>query len=189
MQHKNRWLIGALLVGVLVGCASAPATRSEQGALEANADGTLRSMRSRDPSLNAVLSRAAGYVVFPSVTEGGFIVGGAGGVGVVYEHNRPIGYSELRAGSVGIQAGGQSYSQLVVFETPGALSRFRSGNFNLSANATATAIQTGAAANASFENGVAVFVEDQSGLMAGANVAGETMSFTQNRPTSTQQHH
>jgi lipid-binding SYLF domain-containing protein len=185
MLKQRLMMLSAMIAVMLAGCASAPTARPQQQALESNANGTLQAMVSRDPSLAPILASAAGYVVFPSVAQGGFIVGGEGGVGVAYEHNRPIGYSELRGGSVGLQAGGQSYAQIVVFQTPAAFARFRAGNFDLSANMAATALQTGAARSARFENGVAVFVDDQSGLMAGVSVAGESMTFTQNRPTAT----
>lgn len=179
---KNKSLMIGAVLALLAGCATAPTTRFEERALEAEADGTIEIMVARDPSLGPILASAAGYVVFPDVAQGGFIVGARTGVGVAYERSRQVGYSELRGGSVGLQAGGQSYAQLVVFQTPEALARFRAGNFDISAAATATAIQSGAAASASFERGVAVFVEGQSGLMAGVSVAGENMSFTQNRP-------
>jgi lipid-binding SYLF domain-containing protein len=180
LNHVSK--IAAVIVSLLAGCAHAPETRRQAAALESQADGTVASMTSQDPSLRPMLTRAAGYVVFPEVTEGGLVVGGRGGVGVVYAHDRQIGYAEMRAGTVGAQVGGQSYGQIVVFQTEAALSRFRAGNFDLSANVTATALQSGAAANARFENGVAVFVDDESGLMAGASVAGENMSFSRNRP-------
>jgi lipid-binding SYLF domain-containing protein len=175
-------MMSAVMMGMLAGCASAPETRPEQRALEANADGALERMVARDPTLNVVLANAAGYVVFPSVASGGLVVGAEGGVGVAYERNRPIGYSELRGASLGLQAGGQTYAQLVVFETPEALARFRTGNFDMSANLTATAINSGAGANVRFEDGVAVFIDDETGLMAGASLSGQNMSFTQNRP-------
>ncbi|AKF08603.1 hypothetical protein DB32_005752 [Sandaracinus amylolyticus] len=159
------------------GCASAPESRPDQRALEARADGALETMMARDTSLRPLLSRAAGYVVFPEVTEGGFIVGGAQSVGVVYENGRPTGYAELRGGTVGAQIGGQSYSQLVVFEDRQALQRLRAGNFDLTAGVTATAIQAGAAAQANFEGGTAVFIDSQSGLMAGATVGGESITY------------
>lgn len=182
-MQKRMLMTGGVILGLLVGCASAPATREERQTLEASASGTIDSMVARDPSLRGVLARAAGYVVFPDVNQGGFIVGGQGGGGVAYQGNRPIGYSELSGASVGLQAGGQSYSQLVVFETPEALARFREGTFEMSANAQATALDSGAAANAPFVDGVAVFISGQSGAMAGVSVAGENMSFTSNRPT------
>lgn len=182
MNKQKNWTIGAFLAIALLGCASAPETHEERASVETSAGNALTAMKSRDPSLNDVLANAAGYIVFPEVREGGFIVGGMGGVGVVYEGNRPIGFSELRAGSVGAQVGGQSYSQLVVFNTREALDRFRAGNFAMSANVTATAIRSGAGRTAHFDNGVAVFVEDQSGLMAGASLRGQNMSFTSNRP-------
>ncbi|UJR78778.1 YSC84-related protein [Sandaracinus amylolyticus] len=166
-----------LFASLVLGCASAPESRPDQRALEARADGAVQTMTARDPTLRPLLARSAGYIVFPEVTEGGFIVGGAQSVGVVYENGRPTGYAELRGGTVGAQIGGQSYSQLVVFDSREALNRMRAGNFDLTAGLTATAIQSGAAAQANFENGTAVFIDSQSGLMAGATVGGESISY------------
>lgn len=177
-RKKTTGFVLGLIATMFFGCASAPQTREDRSALEARADATVQSMVASDPSLGDVLARSAGYAVFPEIAEGGFVVGGAGGVGVVYERGRPIGYSELRAGTVGAQIGGQSYSEIIVFENRGALDRFRAGNFDLQAGLSATAVQSGAAARAQFENGVAVFVGGESGLMAAANVGGQSLNFT-----------
>lgn len=168
----------AVLASMLAACASAPESRPEQSALEARASAVVESMTARDPTLAAVLEDAAGYVVFPQVAEAGFIVGGSNGVGVLFQNGRPVGYSELYEGTLGLQLGGQSFSELVVFQNEGALDRFKAGNFDLTADVTAVAIQAGAAAGARFESGVAVFVDDQTGLMAGATLGGQTMSYS-----------
>lgn len=175
-MRKTSVVLGLIAV-MFVGCASAPEARPDQRALEARADGTIETFIARDPSMRQLLSQSAGYAVFPEIVEGGFVVGGSMGVGVVYQNERPVGYAELRAGSLGLQLGGQSFSQIVVFETTEALDRLRAGNFDMSAGVTATAIQSGAAASARFEGGTAVFVDDESGLMAGASVAGEQFTF------------
>jgi lipid-binding SYLF domain-containing protein len=171
-------LIGAVAgLLMLVGCASAPKSRQDQQAMDARAQATLQSMVASDPSLREVLDRSAGYVVFPSVGEGAALVGGAHGVGVVYENGRPIGFATLTQATVGAQLGGQTYSQLIVFQTPQALNRLKSGNFNLTASASATALTAGAAARADFEGGTAVFIQSQGGLMAAANVGGQQINF------------
>ena len=45
------------------------------------------------------------YALFPAVTKGGLVVGGARGQGVVYAQGRHVGYCDLTQGSVGAQAG------------------------------------------------------------------------------------
>jgi lipid-binding SYLF domain-containing protein len=176
-MRKMSVVILGLFVAAFFGCASAPSTRPDQRALEARAEATVSHFVTRDPTLRPLLAEAPGYVVFPEIASGGFVVGGEGGVGVVFEDGRPIGYAELQEANIGAQIGGQSYSQIIVFETQGALNRLKAGNFDLSANATATAITAGAAASTRFESGTAVFIDNQSGLMAGATVGGERIVF------------
>ena len=69
-------------------------------------------MRAEDPGLGELLRRSYGYALFPKVTKGGLGVGGAYGRGVVYERGRHVGYSDLSQASVGLQAGGQTFSEL-----------------------------------------------------------------------------
>lgn len=162
---------------MMVGCAHAPASRQGQQAMDARAQATLQAMVAKDPSLRDVLDRSAGYVVFPSIGEGAALVGGAHGVGVVYENGRPTGFATLNQASIGAQLGGQTYAELIVFQTPDALNRLKAGNFNLTASASATALTAGAAAQADFEGGTAVFIQSQGGLMAAANVGGQQISY------------
>src|SRR5271156_3721100 len=50
------------------------------------------------------------YAVFPTVGEGAFIVGGAGGKGGVFVGGRQVGESTMGQVSVGFQLGGKAYS-------------------------------------------------------------------------------
>jgi len=138
-----------------------------------------------------------GYAVFPTVGKGGFVVGGAHGDGRVYQQGRYIGDTSMTQVSVGYQLGGQAYSEMVFFEDSAALKLFESGNFSLSADASAVAITAsasasagtaGAAAGASgteshataaghYQNGMAVFTIAKGGLMYQAAVAGQKFSF------------
>ena len=96
---------------------------------------------------------------------------------MVYEQNQQIGYADVTQGSVGLQAGGQTYSELIVFENKEALDRFKKNQFEFGANASAVIAKTGAAANARFVNGVAVFVRPIAGAMAEAAVGGQRVTY------------
>lgn len=139
-----------------------------------------------------------GYAVFPTVGKGGFVIGGAYGEGRVYRQGRYIGNTSVTQVSVGMQLGGQAYSEMVFFQDPAALKLFESGNFSLSAEANAVAITAAASASAGtagteagasgnqrhaaatghYQNGVAVFTIAKGGLMYQAAVAGQKFSFT-----------
>src|SRR5581483_8785918 len=69
-----------------------------------------------------------GYAVFPTIGKGAFVVGGAHGTGRVYEHGRYVGDTSLTQVSVGFQAGGEGYSQIVFFEDKRAFDEFTKGN-------------------------------------------------------------
>ena len=160
-----------------VGCATAPRTQAERQSLVAESDATVASMSARDPSLRDLLDRSPGYAVYPNVGSAGAIVGGAYGRGVVFEDGEPVGFTELNQGSVGAIIGGQSFSQIIVFENDAAIGRMKSGNFDLGAEASAVALKAGIAANARFEDGVAVFQMPKGGLMATAAVNGQKINY------------
>ena len=160
-----------------VGCATAPRTQAERQSLVAESDAAVVSMTARDASLRDLLDRSPGYAVYPSVGSAGAIVGGAYGRGVVFEAGQPVGFTELNQGSVGAIIGGQSFSQIIVFENDAAIGRMKAGNFDVGAEASAVALKAGVAANARFEGGVAVFQMPKGGLMATAAINGQKINY------------
>jgi lipid-binding SYLF domain-containing protein len=114
---------------------------------------------------------------FPEITKGGLIVGGASGRGVVYEKGQHIGYADLTQVSVGLQAGGQTYSELIVFQDQAAMNRFKQNEMNFGANASAVLAENGAAADARFVDGVAVFVKPTVGAAAEASLGGQQITY------------
>jgi lipid-binding SYLF domain-containing protein len=172
--------LAVLLAAIAVaGCATAPPkTEAKRSALQDQAEATLRSMEAKDPTLAPTVSAAYGYAVFPTVTQGGAIVGGATGRGVAYQQGRMVGYVELNQASLGAQLGGRTFSELLVFNDPSAFSNLQSGNFAFGADASADAVTAGAAASARFEKGVAAFVMPQGGLMANLSLNGQKLSYT-----------
>lgn len=139
-----------------------------------------------------------GYAVFPTIGKGGLVVGGAHGTGHVYEKGKYIGNTSMTQISVGFQAGGQAYSQIIFFQDKRALDEFTKGNFEFEAGVSAVAITaaaggtagtTGASAGASggkkdattvgsdYYKGMAVFTIVKGGAMYQATVAGQKFTF------------
>ncbi len=169
--------LGIMLTGGLTGCATAPATEEGKADIRDEASTALAKAKRQDPTLVPVLNDAHGYAVFPTVGKGAAGVGGAYGKGVVYEYGNFIGYCDLSQASIGIQLGGQAYTEIIAFETREALNQFKNGNLAFDAQATAVALKSGAGANAKYNNGVAVFTTDESGLMAEASIGGQKFSY------------
>lgn len=141
----------------------------------------LANFKNVDPTIQGILDSAAGYAVFPNVGKGGFIIGGARGKGLVFEKGKVTGQATMTQASIGAQAGGQSFAELIVFEDTTALNNFKSSNFEMSAGVSAVAIRQGASQAAKYDHGVAVFTMAKKGLMAEAAVGGQKFKF---QPTS-----
>lgn len=124
-----------------------------------------------------LLDNSAGYAIFPNVGKGAYIVGGASGNGVVYKNNTIIGYADLKQVDVGLQAGGKAFVEVLFFETDADLEKFKEGNFELSASASAVILDKGASKNIDFQDGVAVVTIPKGGAMAGVSVGGQKFSY------------
>ena len=174
-MYKTYKNLALLVVGSLLafGCASVPKSTAKRDALKAEADQAISEMVAQDPNLRSVLDNAAGYVVFPDVSRGGFIVGGTGGEGVLYEHGQQTGFAELSQASVGALAGGQKFTEILVLQDDNALNRIKQGKFDLSGQATAVAIRAGASAQTQFKDGVAIFTHTKGGAMLDVSLAGQ----------------
>jgi lipid-binding SYLF domain-containing protein len=170
-------LVLTVVAGLLVSCATAPSTRGEKETLLAEAASTMKQMSAEDPTLGTLVQRGYGYALFPKVTKGGLVVGGAYGRGVVYEQRQHIGYADLSQGSVGLQAGAQTFNELVVFENKGALDRFRAGQLNFAADASAVILKSGVATDVTFVDGVAVVVNPIGGVMVEASIGGQQFTY------------
>ena len=160
-----------------IGCRTAPKSVEGKADLTASASMAVSRAEAADPTITKAIREAAGHAVFPSVGKAAVGVGGAYGKGVLYEGRTIVGYCDITQGSIGIQLGGQAYTEILVFQSGEALARFKTGNFAFDAQATAVALKSGTAANANYSRGVAVFTLDESGLMFEASVGGQKFSY------------
>ena len=116
-----------------------------------------------------------GYALFPTIGKAGLGIGGARGSGHVYVHGKRIGRTTVTQLSVGFQAGGEAYSQIIFFANKDSLDDFTKGNFEFSADVGAIAITAAASASAG-TNGADAGVS-KGGLMYEASLAGQKYSY------------
>jgi lipid-binding SYLF domain-containing protein len=184
MKTQCTTLAVLLLAAVLAACTTTgykPGDNIKPGAQpvrDPQIAETISSFKNKDPSLAPYFHDAYGYAVFPTIGKGGFILGAAYGTGKVYAQRKLVGLSSITQGTIGLQMGGQTYSEIVFFKDKDALKNFEQGNFTLSAQASAVAATSGAAANANYSNGVAIFTLSKAGLMYEASAGGQKFSFT-----------
>lgn len=145
--------------------------------LMSDAEAARTTLINKDNGLRTYFANASGYVIFPNVGKGGLIIGGASGNGILYENGDPVGVANLKKLNIGLQAGGQALIEVIFFETDEALQRFKQGNFEFSAEASAVAAEQGASKNVNYNDGVMVFALAKAGLMADASVGGQKFGY------------
>jgi lipid-binding SYLF domain-containing protein len=142
-------------------------------------------------------SKSYGYAVFPTIGKAGLGIGGAHGDGRVYEKGKYVGDTSMSQLSIGFQAGGEGFSEIIFFEDKRAFDEFTSGNFEFGANVNAVVITAGASGTASttgasggasagkkdaatageYHKGTAVFTIIKGGLMYEASVSGQKFKY------------
>jgi lipid-binding SYLF domain-containing protein len=139
-----------------------------------------------------------GYAVFPTIGKGGIGIGAAHGTGSVYQAGKYMGDVTMNQISVGLQLGGEGFSEIIFFKDKRAYDEFTSGEFEFDATASVTAITANASASAGtqgasagagtnkkdnqidsagYHKGMVVFSITKGGLMYEAVVAGQKFKF------------
>ena len=141
----------------------------------------LKRMESENPGLRQVLEKAYGYAVFPDVGKAAAVIGGAYGTGEVYEEGSLIGYATISQLTIGVQIGGDAFTEVIVFDSKQSLERFKRGETKFAANASAVLVRAGAATSNDFEDGVCVFVSSEGGMLLEAAIGGQAFEFKPGR--------
>lgn len=168
--------VGLAAIAVL-GVSRPDASFAQTPADDPGAGPVLAKLKEKDPGMEKVLAEAAGYAIFPSVGKAAMGIGGAHGKGVVYEGGKRIGRSTLSQLTIGLQLGGQEYSEVVIFKDAAALENFRKGDLKLNAQASAIAVKERVSADLAYRDGVAIITMAKGGLMYEASVGGQKFSF------------
>jgi hypothetical protein len=137
------------------------------------------------------------YAVFPTVGKAGLGVGAAHGSGRVFVQGKYVGDVKVNQLSVGLQAGGQAFTQIVFFQDQRSFDEFAVGSYEFDATVQAIAITSSATASAgtagaaagvaggkkdaatagNYHKGMAVFTVAKGGLMYQAAVGGQKFKY------------
>ncbi|MDO8965162.1 YSC84-related protein [Algoriphagus sp.] len=169
-----------ILIAILLGFAvsySFAQTEEKDEKIIADSEAAKVAFLKDDPDMNSFFEDSYGYIILPNVGKGGFGIGGAAGNGVAFEQGTHIGFARMTQLTIGFQAGGQAYSEVVFFQTKEAFDRFKEGKIEMAAQVSAVAAASGASLNAEYIEGVAVFTRTKKGLMYEASVGGQQFKF------------
>jgi len=169
-------LTGLITVLALAGTFATPG--AEEKPLGDQVKEAIQLFKSDDSKIVKLFESAYGYAVFPSCGKGAVGIGGAAGDGQVFEKGTLVGTARMTQVTIGAQLGGQTFSEVIFFETKNALDAFRQGEWAMSAGVSAVAAAESASADAKYKNGVLVFTIAKGGLMFEASIGGQKFKFT-----------
>jgi lipid-binding SYLF domain-containing protein len=174
--RKHMIVVMALTMGLVAGCSTGSVSKEERDMLIKQAQTSRQEWNKVDPQFEAFAKKGYGFAFFPRSPKVALSLAGPGQRCRLRE-GQHIGYAELTQMSVGFQAGFQDYSELIVFENQPAMERFKRNEIDFGANASAVVADKGAAMNAQFVDGVAVFVRPLGGAMAEASLGGQQITY------------
>jgi lipid-binding SYLF domain-containing protein len=173
---------------VLAGTAAAlflPAVARADAKRQSLVDQSLNSARKvlsgKDyPDTLKLMPKARGVLIIPELVQGGFIIGAAGGRGVLLSRGTPGNWSYpafygMGSGSVGLQVGGKVSEIVFIILTEKGLQAILEHKFKFGAEAGVTMVAVGAGieggSTAALGTDIVAFASSN-GLFAGASLEG-----------------
>jgi lipid-binding SYLF domain-containing protein len=174
-------LAAVLVFGLIPERAIADSARQ----INRNSRQALLTLYRTTPGSSALADRAKGVLVFPRIVKAGLVLGGQYGEGALRKHSRTIGYYRSVSGSVGLQAGAESFGYVLFFMDDESLEYLlKSKGWELGTGPTLVVVDKGFGKNLStmtMQKGVYAFIFNQKGLMAGIGIQGS--KITKIKPT------
>lgn len=191
MQRRKFVMTAASAVAAagltLTGCTVTPNSpntprtdMSKRHSIDANVNATLAKLYATVHGSRELVARAHGVLVFPSVLQAGFVVGGQYGEGALRVGGVTEGYFSTVSGSFGFQAGAQSKAVIFLFMTQDSLDHFRKvDGWSAGADASVALVKVGA--NGDIDTNtvtapVQVIVMTNAGLMGDVSISGTKVS-------------
>ena len=134
-------------------------------ALHAEALAALQQFKKKHPEIKERLEKAHAYAVVPSIGRASLVLGGAYGVGEVFVHERVVGYGAIVQMTLGVQLGGTTFHELVIFNEESAFKQFKAGKFAFAADAAVELVKAGAQGSKGFGAASQIYVFDEGGML------------------------
>lgn len=180
-----------LLAGslALTQCAGDPVTNINAASvnprqLAADSRSALTQLYAKNPAARKLGASAKGILVFPSITKGGFMVGGMGGNGALIRNDGTIRDFYQTAGlSYGLQAGIQEYGYALFLMDSDAFANInRAGGWEVGSSPSLVVVDSGMSASFStttINKSTYAFFFNQRGLMGGLGLQGSKITRIQ----------
>lgn len=158
--------------------SSASAANAHQIARDSRA--ALRKLYARNHSAKVLGENAKAILVFPKIIKAGFILGGQGGQGALFENGRIVAFYNIGSASYGLQVGVQRYGYALFFMTDEALNYLRkSDGWEVGTGPSVVLVDKGVAESITTTSGrenIYAFSFSQEGLMAGIGIQGSKIT-------------
>jgi lipid-binding SYLF domain-containing protein len=183
MLDRRSLLAGtvAALLAPVAAPSIALADAKRQSLVDQSLDTARKILDGKDfPDARKVMNNARGVMIVPELVQGGFIIGAAGGRGVLMSRTGPGDWSYpafygLGSGSVGLQIGGKVSEIIFIIRTEKGLHAIIDHKFKFGAEAGVTMVAVGAGfegASTSALGADIVAFANSNGLFAGASLEG-----------------
>ena len=143
--------------------------------------GTLEAASARYPENQTLFDASVAQVVFPKILKAGLLFGGAYGEGYLVRDGIILSQVRLAGGNAGLNAGAQSYSQVVYILDDDTLAAFRRGG-KLALHGTLNYSRRGESVTNTFgkqspTQPLYTTIFNQSGYLAGVSLDGTFMQL------------
>ena len=157
--------------------------KSEAAELSSESQAALTQLYARVPFAKALGPKAHAVLVFPEVKKAGFVVGGQYGEGALLQKGKAVGYYKTTGGSVGLQAGAQTYGYALFFMNAAALKQLdKAGGFEIGVGPSFVVVDEGmgkSLTTTTADKDIYAFIFGQKGLMAGIGLQGNKLAKIQ----------
>lgn len=190
MKHHIPTITSAilLLAGTLIlsQCANDPVTNINAASvnprqLAADSRAALKQLYAQNPAARKLGARAKGILVFPSITKGGFMVGGMGGNGALIRDDGTIrDFYQTAGASYGLQAGIQKFGYALFLMDSSAFANVnRADGWEVGSSPSLVVVDKGMATSLStttLNKNTYAFFFNQRGLMGGLGLQGSKIT-------------
>ncbi len=179
-MHRIQRIFQVIMVSVLILSPLGTAYAASRSEINRKVSAALKTLYETTPGAETLASNAKGVLVFPDIVKAGFIVGGQYGDGAMRKNGKTAAYYRSYAGSVGLQAGVQSFGYVLLFMDDESLEYLeKSDGWEIGTGPSVVILDRGFGKNLSsttLRKGVYAFIFDQKGLMAGIGLQGSKIT-------------
>lgn len=175
---KSTLAVTLMALGMLAtGPALAAFTAADAAEVGTESTAALATFDGDTSGAKTLIDNAKGLLVCPKITKGGFILGVESGKCEMRVGGKVVEYYSTKAAKVGLLAGLQSYSMILVFNDQPALDKFRSGDsgWEVGVDASVAVAKVGASGKldtTNLQEAIVAYVFGEKGLMADLSLEG-----------------